>query len=185
MREGDAPLLVEPLIRDAAISEDGRYRYALERRWQTELPVQVGRGAGVLDAVCLFVMLNPSTADHQVDDPTVTRCVGFARSWGYTALAVCNLFAFRASDPAELYRADDPVGPDNDEWLRVYADRAALVVVAWGTRGGHLGRDAAVLDLLERAHGKTIYCLGRTRSGQPSHPLYLTAGLVPEKFTRA
>lgn len=171
--------MTDLLIRDAAISPDGRYRYALERRWQHQLDPRHVPGASPLEAVCLFVMLNPSTADHRLDDPTVRRCVGYARSWGYTALAVCNLFALRTSDPAELYRAPDPVGPDNDDWIRLYASRDPLIVCAWGTHGDYRERAGEVLDVLD---GKSLFCLGTTRSGQPAHPLYLSAGLVPERY---
>lgn len=161
----------------AVLSPDGLYRYTLEREWQAELGPTPDE-----DLRCLFVMLNPSTADAFIDDPTIRRCVGFARSWGYSSLSVVNLFAFRATDPGSMMRAADPVGPENDHWLRVCAVRASLVVAAWGTNGGHLDRDRHVLELLQREHGKSVYCLGVTRSGQPRHPLYVNGQISPEPF---
>jgi hypothetical protein len=155
----------------AATSEDGLYRYVLER----DLPRELGTGRD--DVRCLFVMLNPSTADAFVDDPTVRRCCAFARSWGYTSLSVVNLFAFRATDPAKLLRADDPVGPDNDHWIIREADRADLIVAAWGTQGFLRDRDQAVLDLLAP---RPVYCIGTTRTGMPRHPLYVVGTALPE-----
>lgn len=158
----------------AVLSPDEAYRYTLERHLEPNLfssPRDVLR--------CLFVMLNPSTADAHEDDPTIRRCVAFARSWGYSTLSVVNLFAFRATDPEKLLNAGEPVGPDNDAWIRSEARRSELIVAAWGTHGYHQGRDEAVLALLREA-GKPVYCLGTTRSGQPRHPLYLPGVALPE-----
>jgi hypothetical protein len=115
-------------------------------------------------------MLNPSQADAQVDDPTLRRCVGFAQAWGYGGLEVVNLFAYRASRPTALRLVDDPIGPQNDRYLRGLPDRVAAIVCAWGN-GGRLGeRDRVVRALL--AEYPQLYCLGRTQAGQPRHPLY-------------
>ena len=102
----------------AAFSPDRRYRYTLRRQWDDALPY------------CLFVMLNPSTADATQDDPTIRRCIGFTKAWGFGGLLVGNLFALRSTDPAALYHADDPVGPENDSCLRTLRDEAALSVAA-------------------------------------------------------
>lgn len=136
----------------------GRYRYRLWRRWRASGPVVA------------FVMLNPSTADAERDDPTIRRCTGFARAWGFAAMTVVNLFALRATDPARLRRARDPVGPDNDRHIAAAAAGSDAVVLAWGNHGALGGRDRAVLDLLA---GSRPSCLGVTGSGQPRHPLYL------------
>lgn len=151
----------------AEISPDGLYRYTLHR----------GIIPAALDAAgeVLFVMLNPSTADDRLDDPTVRRCIGYAREWGYGDLAVCNLFAYRATDPKQLYTCPDPVGPDNDRHIIEQAARAQLVVAAWGAHGGHLDRDVAVLDLID----KPVHCLAVTKAGKPGHPLYLGRHLRP------
>jgi hypothetical protein len=125
-------------------------------------------------------MLNPSTADATQDDPTIRRCIGFARAWGYGALEVVNLFACRATDPERLRRVPDPVGPENDRHILRAVRRASETVVAWGNRGVHLGRHDAVLRLLRRRR-VAVHCLGRTQAGHPRHPLYLRtdAPLMP------
>jgi hypothetical protein len=143
---------------DAFISRCGRYRYALWRRWAP--------GAQVL-----FVMLNPSTADQQKDDPTIRRCIGFAVSWGYGALAVGNLFAFRTPSPSILRQAAHPVGRANDRWLRRLAAESSRVIAAWGNQGSFLGRDAQVCGFLG-----PLYALSVTQQGQPRHPLYVPNG---------
>lgn len=139
------------------------YRYDLWRRW------------GAQGADAMFVCLNPSTADDLDDDPTLRRCIGFARSWGFGGVRIGNLFAYRAQDPRQMLRAPDPVGPRNDEYLLAMAQSAAIVVAAWGNLCGHLGRGARVRQLLPRLH-----YLRLTQSGQPGHPLYLPATLMPQ-----
>ena len=149
----------------AVFSRDGRYRYRLWRRWKRSLPVVA------------FVMLNPSTADAQRDDPTIRRCIGFARRWGCGGIEVVNLFALRATDPRRLRYTRDPVGPENVAHLARAAGRASLVVAAWGadpavgTRGTELARRLS----------RRLRCLGVTRAGAPRHPLYLrsSARAVP------
>ncbi len=148
--------------RAATLSACGRYRYALRRRW----------GAGPL---ATWVLLNPSTADAAHDDPTVRRCVAFARRWGFAAIDVVNLFGLRSSDPAVLVRHRDPGGPGNDAAVRAAVRAAAVTVVAWGNRGGLAGRDAVVLAQL----GADVVCLGLTRDGRPRHPLYVPAATRP------
>lgn len=150
-----------PLEQNAVISACGRYRYLLTR--------QVGPGA----RTATFIMLNPSTADASNDDPTIRRCIGYARQWGCGRLAVLNLFAFRATDPADLKRAEEPVGPENRAWIErtLRGDAAGPVVCAWGVHGEHLGQDLAVLGWLAQL-GIRPLALGLTRDGHPRHPLY-------------
>lgn len=143
------------------------YRYSLWREW-------IG-GEGY----AMFVGLNPSTADEIQDDPTVRRCINYAKAWGYSALCMTNLFAFRATDPAVMKSAIDPVGPDNDAHLIALAAEAGVVVAAWGTHGAHQGREAHVLDILPHLH-----CLALTKDGHPNHPLYLRKTLVPIPYAR-
>jgi hypothetical protein len=133
------------------------YRYRLWRSW--------GDGPRLG-----WIMLNPSQADAQGDDPTLRRCVGFAQSWGYGGLEVVNLFAYRASRPGVLRQVADPIGPQNDRYLRELPDRVAAIVCAWGNGGALGGRDRVVRERL--ADYPALYCLGRTRSGHPRHPLY-------------
>ncbi len=150
----------------AILSPCGRYRYSLTRTFFT------GRGR------VLFVMLNPSTADAEIDDPTIRRCIGFARRWGFQELAVANLFAWRATDPRELRQAVDPVGPENDRHLMRLSGCADAVIAAWGARGNYHNRAAEVLGLLEGA----IEHLGLTKQGHPKHPLYLRADVGREVY---
>ena len=145
--------------RGALFDASARYRYCLWRRWS----------AG---GTVAFVMLNPSTADAERDDPTIRRCAGFARAWGFGGMTVVNLFALRATDPARLRRARDPVGRDNDRHIAAAAAGARMVVVAWGVHGDLAGRDRTVLALLV---GRRPRCLGVTSGGHPRHPLYLAA----------
>lgn len=150
------------LFSSAVLSKDGRYRYCLVRRWAE------------LECFVMFVGLNPSTADAMEDDPTIRRCVGFAKSWGFSGLIMCNLFAWRATDPDLMMSADDPVGEHNDEFLRGYSAKAALTVAAWGTKGFHRGRETKVCDMLPNLH-----VLKLTKGGAPGHPLYLPKHLKP------
>jgi len=149
------------------ISGDGAYRYVLNRRWNGT------------DPVLCWIMLNPSTADADTDDPTIYRCSYRARTWGYGGICVLNLFALRAASPAELWTHPDPVGPENDQWLAGARD-GSDIAVAWGVNGTLRGRDREVLDLLAGGPGRLL-CLGRTRGGYPRHPLYVPydQGLVP------
>lgn len=122
----------------------------------------------------MFVGLNPSTADETQDDPTIRRCIAFAKSWGYAGLCMTNLFAFRATDPKDMMVAADPVGPENDGYLLALAGDTGVIVAAWGANGTHLGRDADVCKLLP-----VLHCLALTKDGHPGHPLYLRKTLTP------
>lgn len=149
-------LIRGPEVRtDAFISRCGTYRYALWRRWACGPQV-------------LFVMLNPSTADHRNDDPTIRRCIAFAASWGFGAVAVGNLFAFRTPFPSVLRLAAQPIGRANDRWLQRLAAESSCVIAAWGNHGSLMGRDEQVCALL-----RPLYVLSLTRQGQPRHPLYV------------
>jgi hypothetical protein len=160
----------------AWFSDDERYRYALLRTLDYDLFDGAYR-----DETVNFIMLNPSTATAGVDDPTIRRCIGYARAWGFGSLMVTNLFAYRATDPKDLKRATDPVGPENDEYIRKTAQGSQLVVAAWGSHGVHQGRDAAVRRLFEEM-GVPLMCLTTTKAGHPGHPLYLRADLRPIHF---
>ena len=149
----------------AQFSRDRRYRYRLWRRWDPSRP-QIA-----------FCMLNPSTADERADDPTIRRCIGFARDWGYGGVEIVNIFALRATDPRELRSADDPIGRANDAHVIEVAQRSSAVVIAWGVHGALLARGAAALRLLSpRAR---LLALGWTRAGEPRHPLYLRRDVRP------
>jgi len=150
--------------KDALISPDGLYRYWLSRIWDIGGPVAV------------FIGLNPSTADHLFDDPTITRCIRYADRWGKGGLIMLNLFAYRATDPKQLKETDDPVGPDNDKYIREWS-REGLNVCCWGVHGGYLGRDKVVKKMVED-HNPQV--LAFSKNGYPRHPLYLKKDLEPK-----
>ena len=147
------------------------YRFSLTRTWDPGGP-RVN-----------FLMLNPSTADALVLDPTVRRCVGFARTWGFGSLEVTNLFAYRATDPRVLIARDEPVGDGNDRSILEAARAADSVVVAWGARGSHRRRGDEVADLLDGL-GVRPLALRETRGGHPAHPLYISGDTVPGPWRR-
>lgn len=148
----------------AVIDPTGRYRYSLVRAWDDGLP-----------RAC-FCLLNPSTADARRDDPTLRRCAGFARAWGFGSIEVVNAFAFRATDPRALRAAADPVGPGNDRAILRAARRASIVVVGWGNAGALEGRSDAVRRLLSGFDART---LGLTKQEEPRHPLYVARNTAP------
>jgi hypothetical protein len=120
-----------------------------------------------------FMMLNPSTADASIDDPTIRRCLGFARRYGFNAIEVVNLFAFRATKPKDMLAADDPVGPANDNHIILAAHAAGQVVCAWGPNASKSKRPRQVIDMLE-GMGVQLKCLHITQDGSPGHPLMLS-----------
>ena len=152
--------------RDAYISPDGKYRYWLSRIWDLSKPSVT------------FIGLNPSTADGMEDDPTITKCIQYAKHWEYGGLFVANLFAFRDTHQTQIWNEPDPFGPDNDKWIAELATKSSMVVVAWGDGGKRLNRGATVCQSLPNLH-----CLKVNRSGEPHHPLYLPPQLNPQRYT--
>ena len=142
-------------LSEAGFSRCRRYRYWLRRVWEPRL------------TGCVFICLNPSTADAHHDDATLRRCLTFAQGWGYGSLLLVNLFSLCATDPGELKTVTDPIGPRTDFWLRRAIEETTPVVAAWGNGGLLMGRGAAVRKRLDKA-----YCLGLTALGMPRHPLY-------------
>lgn len=154
------------MIKGAIISDCEQYRYALWRIWDKE------------KGIATFICLNPSTADHEKDDNTATRCINYAMDWGYGGLCMGNLFAFRATEPKDMKSAVDPVGPENDSYLKKICSRSVVIVAGWGADGGYKNRDKHVLKLIP----EKIHCLKLTKHGFPWHPLYLKKTLVPILF---
>lgn len=181
--ESDAALFADPgttvVRKDAVLSDDSIYRYALTRDW-SDPNLFVRQFA-------TFVMLNPSMADHRIDDPTILRCVKFARSWGLHGIRVVNLYAYRASKPDVMFAAErvdgwDIVGPDNDRTiskalLQAY-NTCAPVIVAWGNNGAD-GRVGWLVREAERMKVQ-LQCLGSTQSGAPKHPLARGLHRIPD-----
>jgi hypothetical protein len=153
----------DDITRGAILSPDLRYRYHLHRSW--------GSGPRVG-----FAMLNPSKADSDIDDPTIVRCMGFARRWGYDGIEVVNRFALRATDPDQLmdYSSVDAFGPDNDKWLKTMG-ALPLVIAAWGSH--RAVRHAPLLPDIE------WHCLAINTDGQPKHPLYIRGDAMPIRWS--
>lgn len=150
----------------AHISECGTYRYNLMRSMVKPQP----NTTSVTLNQMTFVMLNPSTADADKDDPTIRRCIGFAEREGCNVLHVVNLFALRATDPAALSKAVHPVGPENDRFLLNGITTASIAVMAWGAHPFAINR----AEWLRRElRGRRVFCLGTTKEGHPRHPLYV------------
>lgn len=143
-----------------------KYRYTLWRIWD-DLRFKAEPSRSYL----MVIGLNPSTADDTQDDPTIRRCIDFGKRWGFAALLMTNLFAFRATDPADMKKEQHPVGFENDVWLQRGAEHAGLILAAWGVHGKHMDRAKHVVSTL-----RDLRCLGRTSAGgMPRHPLYVRA----------
>lgn len=155
------------VIGDAELSGCGRYRYLLRR--------QLGMG----ERICTFVMLNPSTADATLDDPTIRRCIGFAARWDMHWLYVVNLFAWRATSPDAMKAVADPIGPENDAFLQRVIPQSDCVVCAWGKHGSHRGRAKQVIDAFPR---RVFHVLALNKDGSPKHPLYVRGDTQPQEW---
>lgn len=154
---------VNDMYKDAYIHGD--YRYWLSRYWDDNKNV-VG-----------WIMLNPSTADHREDDPTIWRCINFSKSWGYGGILVVNLFAYRSSSPKNLLNCKDPIGNENDYYIKTSTKHCKIVIAAWGCSGDYKGRDKEVIKMFP-----DLMCLSKTKNGHPGHPLYLRKDLKPKFF---
>lgn len=163
---------------DALITDCGRYRYWLTREWdQSRIKLT-------------WIMLNPSTADASQDDPTIRRCIGFARDLGFGGIRVMNLFALRATDPKELKKQPAPIGPENDSHLRNLGalnqmGSVSMVIAAWGAHGALYRRGEHVARIITEQCGLPLYAMKITASGHPSHPLYLPSDAKPFIWKKA
>ncbi len=156
---------------NCVFSKCRRYRYVWRHVWDNSLPR------------CAFIGLNPSTADEEGPDPTVRRSINYAKTWGYGALIMLNLFGLRATDPKIMLAAKTPIGPRNNQWIWAEVNdtrtlHGGIVIAAWGNHGAHLQRSAEVRRVLS---GR-LYCLSLTKSGEPAHPLYLKGDLKPMRW---
>ncbi len=150
---------------DAALSKDDLYRYLLTRVWDRDM------------AFATWVMLNSSTADARIDDPTILKVMTFSRRMGFGGCRVFNLAAFRATNPKAMMAANDPFGPDNEELITQVVKRAGTVIAAWGANGEIRKWPEQHREKLERIKKSVLdrdwACLGMTKAGEPKHPLYL------------
>lgn len=160
----------------AILSECGKYRYRLWRRWKN--------GFYATRGILTFIMLNPSTADHAEDDPTVRRCIGYGKDMGFDGIQIVNLFAWRATDPKELRSCEDPEGPDNDLTLEVAFRYSKTVVAAWGADTFARKRAERVAAIAWDA-GIRLQCLARLKGGAPGHPLYLPKNAALQEWRNA
>jgi hypothetical protein len=145
----------------AVFSDCGKFRYELWRTWKPELPFLT------------MLMLNPSTADAERLDPTVTRVMNFALREGCGGFIVYNIFALRSTDPKALYSMEDPVGPANNQYIQdALAADEHMFIAGWGNHGNLNGRSEEVREMMR---GYDVKCLGLTGKGEPKHPLYLRA----------
>ena len=182
----------------AVISPCGRYRYRLWREWRDLdahndknwqwLGAEDGAGTPVgWPKSLVFIMLNPSTADGKKDDPTIRKCVSFARRLKYERIEVVNLFAFRATKPKvvlALTHECDPVGWENQKHVEKVLEKAGMIICAWGIHGNHLAQDETMLGWITGASSLRPKALGLTKDGQPRHPLYLKGDAEPLDFAR-
>jgi len=150
---------------DATLSEDRKYRYVLSRIWDESKPT------------VMIIGLNPSTADETENDPTIVRCIDFAKSWGYGGVYMLNLFAFRATQPKDMFNAKEPIGEENDKYIEKYSNICDKVICAWGNDGNYNKRSKEILSKI-----KNTYYLKLNQTGEPAHPLYLKGDLIPIKF---
>lgn len=153
--------------KDAILSDDRKYRYILSRTWDEIKPI------------VLFIGLNSSTADENEDDPTSRKCINFAKNWGYGGILMANLFALRSTNPQGLYSELNPIGIDNDFYIKDSANKADIIIACWGNHGSFRNRSQEVCKLIN-----SLYCLDTNKSGEPKHPLYIKKGVIPKPYTR-
>ncbi len=153
--------------RSAIFSTCRTFRYTLSRSWNKKA------------SMVLFIGLNPSRADETIDDPTIRRCIKFAKGWGFGGFYIANLFAFCSYDPKVLLKVKDPIGPKNDTILQNLILKSEDIVLIWGNNGNYLKRNEKVLKLI-----KNPLCLKINKNGSPTHPLYLKSGLKPIPYIR-
>lgn len=149
----------------ATFSEGRTWRYTLLRRWSF---------SGDPTRMVAYIGLNPSTADEKADDPTIRRCINFAKQHGFEGMYMLNLFGFRATNPDDMYAYPEPIGAGNDAAIREVAETAGMVVAAWGKPGHAIVEERAKAVYAAVASIRTMFCLGRTKDGHPRHPLYVS-----------
>lgn len=157
------------------------YRYTLWREWRLPHGLPYPLPLHAASEFAMFIGLNPSTADETQDDPTIRKCVGFAKRWGYGALCMTNLFAFRATSPKDMRKYPRPIGEDNLITLVQLGQQAGIVIACWGVNGCFNHRDRYVESVL-KAEGVKLHYLRLTKGGQPEHPLYVPYEVTPTPY---
>lgn len=174
---------------ECLFSKDHKYRYRLWRKWDMthDLVADHGEGYGRAKGSFLAVIgLNPSTADEKQNDPTITRCIDYAMRWGFDSLCMLNAFAYRSTDPRALKQVHNPIGDSNDLHLTAVMIRChqegGIILAARGNHGRIKNRGKAIRDMVRLQVDVPLYCLGETQYGEPRHPLYLRADLLPKAY---
>lgn len=184
------PIPTEDDVRRTIFSPCRKYRYTLWREWKTQAdlinPPTSRSGRWPDHSYAMFIGLNPSTADETLDDPTIRKCIGFSKRWGFSALLMTNLFAYRATKPKDMQNikaVEASGGMDNLDWLALAAKGAGIIVAAWGTNGCWGEQDRLVCAHLKHmTPDKKLMCLRTTKDGFPEHPLYVPYDTVPVPF---
>ena len=156
-------------LNGASFSEDRTHRYALWRDWAP-------------GARCLFIGLNPSVADHEKDDPTIRKCIGFAKRWGFNGICMLNLFTQVTTDPKKL--KPEPLNAEAARLMMGHASMAEKVICCWGAFEEATTGLVRIYDALQLARVKTLYCLGKTKSGAPRHPSRIAYATKLEVFAK-
>lgn len=149
------------MLRKAYFDEDKIYRYLLYRKW------------GPSTKKIAWIMLNPSTADETLDDPTIRRCIGFAKQFDADELDIVNLFAYRSTNPKNLYTAEDPIGKENDSYILKSLESSSIIILGWGNHGKLLNRSDEVVSKLLKPYRDKVFALKVLKNGEPGHPLYI------------
>lgn len=170
------PMKFEPKLSDAVFSPCGKYRYLLRRRFSQHDPKKTA----------FFCAVNPSIADHEVDDPTVRRMVNLSTREGCDAMVLVNAGAYVATDPRDFRKqfktGVDVIGPENEKFIRESVENSALVVVCWGNGGAFKDIGIRAYETIVKYFKGTVYCLGKTKHGHPRHPLFLRNDVALERF---
>ena len=153
-------------LNGAIFSRCNNYRYVLWRKWDDSKPK------------AMFIGLNPSTADQTHNDPTISRCIKYANSWGFGSIYMVNIFSYKTTYPRELKSSINPIGKETDRWIKKIYDMSDICIAAWGNNGQFLNRSYFIKKMLPKIH-----CLKITKSGEPSHPLYLKSSLTPMVYS--
>lgn len=173
-------------VRRTVLSACRKYRYTLWREWKTQAdllnPPTSRSGRWPDHSYAMFIGLNPNTADETQDDPTIRKCIGFAKLWGFAGLLMTNLFAFRATQPKDMMAQERAVGEENLAWLHRGAKDAGIVIAAWGTNGSFRHQDRVVESHIKHLAGKQIMCLRTTKDGYPEHPIYVPYETTPKPY---
>ena len=151
--------------KSCVLSKCNKYRYELRRAWNSSKP-QI-----------MFILLNPSTADDIEDDPTIKKCISYTKRLKGGSIVVCNIFSYRSTDPRLMKQHNDPVGPNNDYWIKKNAKESKLIIAGWGKHGSYLGRAEEICRMLPKMH-----CFKINKDGSPTHFLYLPSNLKPILF---